>query len=309
VIDLPLATIGCVAGPRHHAPDVTSSAFSHIKSHIMSSTSYPVIDLDLARRLERAECLANAASVESRQQLQPEVNAKWVEIAGAYAMFDGAESPLTQTFGLGLFAPFGEPEFEVAERFFTERGATTAHEVASFAAYDTLAMLSTRGYSPIEASVVLVRPAAIPTETPPAGIVVRPLDASEIGTWSRVAAQGWETEAPGLGEFLENLGAVVGRARGVTCFIAEREGQPIAAGTLNISNGVALLAGATTIPTARRLGAQRALLQARLAFAVERGIDLAMVVTHPGTASHRNAERQGFRPVYTRMKWQRTLPA
>jgi hypothetical protein len=32
-----------------------------------------------------------------------------------------------------------------------------------------------------------------------------------------------------------------------------------------------------------------------------------MVVTLPGTASQRNAERQGFRPVYTRAKWQRQL--
>ena len=50
---------------------------------------------------------------------------------------------------------------------------------------------------------------------------------------------------------------------------------------------------------------QPLLLQARLAFAAARGIELAMVVTAPGSASHRNAERSGFRPVYTRAKWQR----
>jgi hypothetical protein len=69
-------------------------------------------------------------------------------------------------------------------------------------------------------------------------------------------------------------------------------------------NGVALLAGACTIPEARRQGAQLALLHARLTFAASLGVDLAMVVTAPGSASHRNAERQGFRPVYTRAKWQ-----
>jgi N-acetylglutamate synthase-like GNAT family acetyltransferase len=92
----------------------------------------------------------------------------------------------------------------------------------------------------------------------------------------------------------------------MTCFVAERDGEVIAAGALNVANGIALLAGAATIPSARKQGAQRALLHARLRFAVERGVDLAMVVTQPGSASQRNAERQGFRPVYTRAKWQRT---
>jgi hypothetical protein len=75
---------------------------------------------------------------------------------------------------------------------------------------------------------------------------------------------------------------------------------------LTVHNGVALLAGACTIPEARRQGAQLALLHARLTFAARLGVDLAMVVTAPGSASQRNAERQGFRPVYTRAKWQRS---
>ena len=60
-------------------------------------------DLELARRLERAEGRANAEFVEARAKLFPESDACWTERAGAYAMFDGAASPLTQTFGLGLF--------------------------------------------------------------------------------------------------------------------------------------------------------------------------------------------------------------
>ena len=89
--------------------------------------------------------------------------------------------------------------------------------------------------------------------------------------------------------------------------MAEREGEPIATGALNLVNGVALLAGASTIPAARRQGAQRALLKARLDFAAARGADLAMVVAQPGSGSQRNAERAGFRPVYTRVKWQRAV--
>jgi len=70
---------------------------------------------------------------------------------------------------------------------------------------------------------------------------------------------------------------------------------------------VALLAGASTVPTARRRGAQDALLQARLAYAAAQGVDLAMVVTQPESGSQRNAERQAFRVAYSRVKWERRL--
>jgi N-acetylglutamate synthase-like GNAT family acetyltransferase len=267
----------------------------------------PAADLALARRLERAEGMANAAFVDSRRECQPDVGAEWTDVAGVYAMFDGPASQLTQTFGAGLFEPFGASEFDQVEEFFASRGAPTFHEVSSFAAPETLGLLGARGYSPIEASTVLVRPtseAFVANEGP---ITVRPIAATEMTLWSSVAAEGWASDAPELREFLENMSEVVGRARGVTCFFAEREGQPVATAALNIQNGVALLAGAATIPGARRQGAQRELLRARLTFAVARGIELAMVVTQPGSTSQRNAERQGFRPVYTRVKWRRSV--
>jgi hypothetical protein len=67
---------------------------------------------------------------------------------------------------------------------------------------------------------------------------------------------------------------------------------------------VALLAGACTIPEARKQGAQLALLDYRLRYAAEQGCDLAMMCAQPGSASQRNAERHGFRIAYTRIKWQ-----
>ncbi|MGH9886559.1 MAG: GNAT family N-acetyltransferase, partial [bacterium] len=255
--------------------------------------------------LERAEGMANAASVDSRRDSSPESGATWIEVAGVYAMFDDPSSPITQTFGLGLFDPFQGPEFDRVERFFAERGAATAHEVSSFAAPETLSLLGARDYSPIEASTVLVRPTSNPPASRSEAIAVRAVDHSELPVWCRISAQGWSSEAPELGPRLEKLGGVMARARGVTCFLAEKDGEPIATGALNIANGVALLAGATTIPAARRQGAQLELLHTRLALAAARGIELAMVVTLPGSASQRNAERQGFRPVYTRAKWQR----
>ncbi|MBA3515912.1 MAG: hypothetical protein H0T77_16240 [Pyrinomonadaceae bacterium] len=81
------------------------------------------------------------------------------------------------------------------------------------------------------------------------------------------------------------------------------EGSAIATGAICISNGVALLAGASTIPEGRRQGAQLALLEGRLRYAAHNGCDIAMMGALPGSGSQRNAERNGFRIAYTRVKW------
>ena len=60
---------------------------------------------------------------------------------------------------------------------------------------------------------------------------------------------------------------------------------------------------ASTVPEGRKQGAQLALLDARLRYAAEHGCELAMMGALPGSASQRNAERQGFRIAYTRIKW------
>jgi hypothetical protein len=58
------------------------------------------------------------------------------------------------------------------------------------------------------------------------------------------------------------------------------------------------------MPSARRQGAQLALLEGRLRYAATQGCTIGMIVTQPGSGSQRNAERHGFRIAYTRYKWQ-----
>ena len=69
-------------------------------------------------------------------------------------------------------------------------------------------------------------------------------------------------------------------------------------------DGVCILAGATTVPEARKRGAQNALLAARLRYAQEQGCSLAMVCALPGSQSQKNAQKNGFNVAYTRIKWQ-----
>jgi GNAT superfamily N-acetyltransferase len=187
-------------------------------------------DRSLSCRLERAEGLTNADFVEARARLTPESGARWISVAGALAMFDGADSPWSQTFGLGLFQMPTAGELMTIEDFFKERGARVFHEV-----------------SPWDASW-----------RPPRGTYF----------------------------FLQN-------------WMGKLSGQEGCLFTI----GVALFAGASTIPAWRRRGVQRALLEARFQYARAAGCDLAMMGAEPGSSSQRSAERQGFRIAYTRTKW------
>jgi hypothetical protein len=99
------------------------------------------------------------------------------------------------------------------------------------------------------------------------------------------------------------LSYITAKRPGGLSFLAEIDGRPIATGAMFIHDGVALLAGASTIPEGRKQGAQLALLETRLRYAAEKGCDIAMMGALPGSASQRNAERQGFRIAYTRIKW------
>ena len=268
--------------------------------------AYPFADLALARRLERTEAKSNADFVDARASINPASGAGWIEVDGAYALFDGVGSPLTQTFGLGVFSPPTEAGLTRIEEFFRERGAEVFHEVCPLADLSVLALLNARGYQPVELSTVLVRPVGV-GDRPHAthsGVTTRVAARSEAERWAEVAAMGW-AESAEASEFMKELGAVTMACKGATPFFAEVDGTLAATGNLNIHDGIALFAGASTVPEFRKRGAQSALLDARLRYAAERGCDLAMMVALPGSGSQKNAERAGFRVAYTRIKWHR----
>ncbi|GAA4383508.1 GNAT family N-acetyltransferase [Hymenobacter koreensis] len=263
-------------------------------------------DLKLAQRLERTEARSNASFVEARARLYSGSGATWTEIAGAYALFDGPASELTQSFGLGIFGPVSEAELTQIEQFFTTRGASVQHEVSPLADTELLALLPARGYRPVEYTNVLYRrldPNLVLSASPNPQLHTRRIAADEVPLWAETSAAGWHTEHPSLGEFMLEFGRISASSNGAVPFLAELNGEAIGTGGLFINKDVALLAGASTVPAGRRQGAQLALLEARLRYAFEQGCTLAMMGALPGSQSQRNAEKQGFRIAYTRIKW------
>jgi GNAT superfamily N-acetyltransferase len=224
-------------------------------------------------------------------------------------MFDRVGSPITQTFGLGLFAPASDDDLAALEAFFAERGAEVFHEVSPIADAALMPSLVARGYRPIELTSVMYRPVVLDGESGdrrPEAPRVRTVGDDDGATYAETAARGWSSEGEGFGDMVRDFATVIASANGTRTFLAELDGQAVAAAALAMHAGVAILAGASTVPAFRGRGAQAALLAARLRAAAAAGCDLAMMGALPGSASQRNAERAGFRIAYTRIKWTRS---
>ena len=267
--------------------------------------SFLFADLTLARRLERAEARSNVEFVETRARLFPDSGARWIEVAGAYAMYDGVTSPATQTFGLGLFAKVTPADMEQLEAFFTENGAPVFHEISPLADLSLLALLNERGYHPMEFTSVMFRPIQRDVHLTAARnpqMQVRLVQEEERELYAQTAAKGW-SDSYEFPDQLLDFGRIATQRPNGYAFLAELDGCAIASGAMNTWEGVALMAGAGTIPEARKQGAQLALLESRLRWGAEQGCDIAMMCAAPGSASQRNAERHGFRIAYTRIKW------
>jgi len=266
-------------------------------------------DLALARRLEATEAYSCAQFAQARKSLFPDCSSDWTRIGGATVVFDGSDSPVTQTFGLGLFEPLTPEILNEIEAWFNKRGAPIQHEVCPLVGVEALDLLCTRGHRPIEIASVMHQPIPERASKPPVHRVEL-IQPSEANLWSEISARGWSHQHPEFLQMLRDFGVITANRENNPCFLAyatvNGNAEPAAAGALSIHQGVALFIGATTLPEFRRRGLQSALLAARLRHAHALGCDLAMMAAEAGSESQRNAERNGFRIAYTRIKWKLT---
>ena len=262
----------------------------------------PFADLALAQRLEFTEGNGNAAFIDARRGTTHPAAPCRIAVDGTLAMFDGPGSPLTQTFGLGIAEPATPAALDELERFFKSRGSDVFHEVSPLAGVDVAGHARQTWLSPdrVVERVVSTDRGLGGTRRQPGDPGARGQE-GEADLYTGLAARGW-SESPEVQLFIDSFARI--SLECASCFVAEAGGTPIAAGAVFLHEGVALLAGASTVPEGRRQGAQLALLDARLRFAASKGCDLAMMCAAPGSASQRNAERNGFRIAYTRTKWQ-----
>ena len=164
---------------------------------------------------------------------------------------------------------------------------------------DLMAAMSRQGGAQVGFWTRLVAPAQALSE--PSG-PVRRVGPGERGLFGRVWAEGMKIPN---GERDEAGAAAAGwdDDPGVTCFLAQADGEPAAAAALLVQERVGFLATASTLPGSRRRGLQAALITARMRAAGDAGCDLVSALAEFGSTSQRNLERAGLAVAYTPAVW------
>lgn len=263
-------------------------------------------DVDMAARIERAECRLLADACANVARRLGSVFA--TPVGGGFAAFTEPGSPLNKVVGLG-FAPFEELAWLAVEQEHAARGAAILVEVSTLADPAIAKHLTSRGFVLVGVENVLGQ--ALPVVRLAAALPdvhVTASGAADLETWMDVLVTGFASpDAQGVGAHEQYDRAVIERimrdfaaADGVTRYLAMRGSEPVGAASMRTGDGVAQLCGAATLPAHRRRGVQSALLTHRLAEAGRRGCTVAIVTTQPGSKSQQNAQRQGFAMLYAR---------
>ena len=270
---------------------------------------FPCLDLPLARRIELAEAEAAVTCATTMKELGSEVASAVERIAGGYAVYCGAGSPVTQAVGLGLDGPVSAEEFDRLEAFYFSRREAVRVETCPLADETLMGHYQHRGYHVSEFTNVMVRPVD-PKETWPVlqGVEIRRARPEELELWTLTVAQGFSENFPVTQEILSVM-KMFALGKGTECYLARIAGRVVGGATLALRGKIAGLFGASTLPEFRKKGVQTALLHTRLQRAAESGCDLAVSLARPGSISQRNITRQGFRTLYTRVKFEKAFVA
>ena len=261
---------------------------------------------DLAQRIEAAETqLIVAATTAARSR---GAEGLVLPVAGGFACFAEDGSPLNKVVGLGFGGVPDEAVLAEIERALAARHAGTQVELSNLADPEIVALLSGRGYRLESFENVLGRALLDrPTRLAPPGVEVRLSEPDELTVWLDVVVDGFvHPDTDGMPTHEEFPREIVEKAErdieqaGAAPYLAWCDGVVAGGGLMRMSDGVALLSGAATVPAHRRRGVQTALLSARLADAAEAGCDIAVVTTAPGSKSQQNVQRRGFQLLYTR---------
>jgi GNAT superfamily N-acetyltransferase len=266
-----------------------------------------LLSLELAREIELAEALAAVGCAEGLQAAASNTGAAVEAVAGGYAIYCGASSPLTQAVGLGLSGPVSKEEFDRLEEFYFSRGETVRVETCPLADATLIEHYRERGYHVSEFSNVMVRPVGgFSSDSSEKGIAIQKAAANEIDLWTLTVAQGFAEHFPVTQELLDVM-RMFASGKNAECYLARIDGKVAGGATLAVRGRIAGLFGASTLPAFRRRGVQTALLHTRMRRAGEQGCELAMSLAQPGSASQRNITRQGFQTLYTRVKFERAF--
>jgi GNAT superfamily N-acetyltransferase len=258
-------------------------------------------DIELARRLERADMLGAVSYVRSRAILWPDNGSTTVPIGDGVAVFASGQSPINRVHDLGMNAPVIGADLVQAEDFYAARSVTTRVDLCPLADPSLRSVLFERGYRVLGFKHVWWRvlDENLPSRPIPATASIDIVGRPPAELWARTVDMSF-SGAASLSEASLDIPLPTAYRPDTTCFLAQVDGQPAGGGALSIIEGTAVCFSTAVHPRYRRQGLHAALLCRRLEFARDAGCDIAMVQTLPGSASQRTVERLGFSLAYTK---------
>jgi GNAT superfamily N-acetyltransferase len=249
------------------------------------------VDVAVAKRIDRAESRLGRAVASVIE------GARIVDVDGGISAYARPGSPVNKMIGIGFDGPV---DLAAAEAIWEE---TPRLEASTLASPEFFAQLP---YQLVGFEHVLVRQLS---DLPPR---THEVTTGDEALWMSGLVEGFAA-GDGTGAVVDNYARDAieqvmrdfGRATGFLRYACALDGTPAGAATLRIDDGIAILAGAATLPAMRRRGVQAALLAARLHDAREAGCELATITTAPGSLSQKNAMKSGFTLAYARAVLQR----
>ncbi|MBZ4421228.1 GNAT family N-acetyltransferase [Myxococcus sp. RHSTA-1-4] len=222
-----------------------------------------------------------------------------LHVAGGRAIYTGPRALFSVALGVGLGGPVSAEDVDRIESLLSQDGGAVRIELNPFCDPSLSQELARRRYGVEHFQLVWWRPPG-PAPAPPPGVTVRPLRAGEERTWAGLFFHAYTGRRAGAEVELTG-GLNLTRTPCNTCFLACVDGEPRGVGVVSATGGVALLSGDGVAPPYRGQGLQLALIHARVAWAAERGCDVATAATEPSTASQRSYEKAGFRCAYPKL--------
>ena len=248
---------------------------------------------ELMRDIERAMARNLEGYVTVLRDVAAHLGPECIHVCEGVAAFTGRGSPLTTV--KGVTDDLSDGDVDVIESFFRDHGEAAATvELAPWSSGRAERILQQRGYRAVghEDVVATTSGAARPSIDPSPRPVV---SETRVDAWPELMRASYEL-ADGSDAWA--LTAASARLPGVRLYGVRDGDRWIAAAESVADDGVVIFGNDGTRPEDRGRGAQRALIEGRLA-----GLPAGLIVTaevEPGSGSERNYLRAGFTIAYTR---------
>lgn len=252
----------------------------------------------LVRRLEGAQAAQNKAILNVLH------GARCLELKGCSANAFGLGHALNQAVTLGFEGALAEGDLDRIEALLGEGGNPVVLEATPAADPSLFALLARRGYRIRTFQQVLARTvglaAHVQVDWDPR-LRVELAEPEQGDLWARVVMAGFQ-DVDVLEEPPDPFCLATTASGGNMAFLAWMGAEPAGGGVLGTFGGVAVLSGTSVRPRFRGLGAQRALIAARLLWASKQGCIEACAAVLPASPSQANLERRGFRVAYPKLE-------